>query len=98
MIDNHMLNLRQAFNKWRQGTQLQNLADAMTAERKKLLLNNLNKFMGNNNLALLRLVLHRFEDNSKIRSVHERFFIRLLMTKAGGVIDSISKWKALPEP
>jgi hypothetical protein len=48
----------------------------------------MNGFLGNSMHAKLRDILARFKKNQRIASIQDRFFKRLLMTKAGGVINS----------
>jgi hypothetical protein len=40
----------------------------MNAEKKKMLAENLNDFIGKNSHNRLRLILHKFRDNAKITS------------------------------
>lgn len=62
---------------------IKKLQDALTADKKAKLVDALNLYMVNNRNAKLRMVLHKFEQNSRISTVQSRFFKRLLATKAG---------------
>ena len=74
------------------------LQDAITGEKKKILLESLQGFLRNSTSGKLREILIKFKKNSSISSIQDRFFKKLLSTKAGGVINSFQKWKNLPIP
>ena len=64
------------------------LQDAITGEKKKILLESLQGFLRNSTSGKLREILIKFKKNSSISSIQDRFFKKLLSTKAGGVINS----------
>jgi hypothetical protein len=97
IIMNSHHNLKDALNKWKNQSEIIGMRDALTNEKKKALLDSLNQFLGNSLTSRLRMVLLKFHENAKIGSVQDRFFKRLLATKAGGYVNSFAKWKALPE-
>jgi hypothetical protein len=73
------------------------LADALTDEKRKMLIALLNSFALGNQKNLLRLVLKRFWDRLSVGRAVRQVNLMLMKTVAGGVFDSFNKWKTLPE-
>ncbi|CAK61238.1 unnamed protein product (macronuclear) [Paramecium tetraurelia] len=90
LIGNFDSNLRYFFMKQYNDGKLQKLQGAMNEEKKKLLLESINNFLKNNDVAKLRAILAKFKRNSK-------FFSKLFATKFGGAIVAFQKWKNLPD-
>ena len=90
-------NLKDAFNKWKNQAEILSLQDALTNEKKKLMLDTLKSFVGNSTHSKLRIVLARFHEHAKIGTIQDRFFKKLLSTRSGAFIGSFNKWKQLPE-
>lgn len=88
MIGNHQNLLRDAFNKWRKDTQIANILKQLDDDKKKTLIDGLSKIFLNSTQARLRLILSKFHENAKVGSVRDRFFKRILSTKAGAYITS----------
>ena len=53
-------------------------------------------FVGNSMHKKLKVVLAKFYENSKIGSIQDKFFKKLLSTKSGAFINSFNMWKNIP--
>ena len=51
----------------------------------------------NGNQGKIREVIDKFRNNRKIIDIQRNFLKRLMMSKAGLVVISVNKWKALPQ-
>ncbi|KAM3141229.1 hypothetical protein pb186bvf_006614 [Paramecium bursaria] len=98
LIQNGQHNLREAFNLWRNLNSSLNLQDALSAEKKKMLIDNLQNYLMSSQTQQLRMILNKFNKNARIMGIQDRFFAKLFETKAGGIINSFNKWKNLPIP
>jgi hypothetical protein len=73
------------------------MSDALTNEKKKMLIDTLSKFSIGSSHALLREVLRRFFlVGRRSRAVRE-LNLMLLKTIGGRYSDSFNRWKTIPE-
>jgi predicted ribonuclease YlaK len=69
ILENSKLNMRAAFNKWRNDNQILALQESMNSEKKKELVICLQSFCRGSKNNLLRLVLARFLHNARMTSI-----------------------------
>ena len=69
----------------------------MNDQQKRMILEQLNKFVQNNEGQRMREVLSKFSQNMKISSIQTRFYKKLLDTKYGQALSLFQKWKNLPD-
>ena len=74
-----------------------NLQEALDQEKRKIMLEQLEKFLGNSRNHKLRDALDKFRQHSGIQRVMTNLYNKLLSTKYGQVVKVFHKWHALPE-
>ena len=89
--------LRAAFLRWKNTAQSMAVRDALSAEKKKTLLETMNRFSLGNGHSLLREVLRRFFVNGQANRAVRALNLMLLKTVGGKVHESFSRWRTIPD-
>lgn len=68
-IENSNINLRYAFDKWRNHNQVLAMQASFESDKKKMIISILEKFLKCNRSSLIRMILKKFANNSGIKRV-----------------------------
>ena len=98
IFNNVGMSMSKVFNVWRENKNILAMQSAMSNEKKKNVLNILNKFMSQQEKSKIPMAVKKFEKNYKMTKLMRDILTKICQCKAGKVPLAFMVWKSLPNP